>query len=181
MTSPEMGEFRVRDELPITYYRDMGRVIFHWARLESELKDTIYTLLSVGRKEGRIAVRTPRADDIVQMIGDLLSIKGLKTKVKLKEYKSAVQTLRGARDNIAHGIWVDHPGSDHPVLQRTSGSISPEPGQKKVSARIFPSAMEVEPGNMRTTAEQIAYLIGIAVTLKAEVKVQIQAQRKEFP
>ena len=118
MTFPEMGEFPVRDQLPVSYYRDIGRVIFHWARLENELKDVIYTLLSIGRIEGRIAVSTPRADQIVERIADLLSIKGLKTKVKLKEYQSAVQILRVGRDTIAHGIWVDHSGSKNPVLQR---------------------------------------------------------------
>ncbi len=180
MTFPEMGEFPIREELPLQYYRDMGRVIFHWARLENELKDTIYTLLSIGRKEGRIAVSNPRADQLVQRIGELISIKGLKTNVKLKEYGAAVQTLRTARDNIAHGIWADHPGSPNPVLQRTSGSTT-EPGRKKVSARIFPGAVEVEPGNMRTTAGQIERLIKIAVTLKTELKSQIQARQKESP
>ena len=154
MTFPEMGKFPVRDKLPISYYRDIGRVIFHWARLENELKDVIYILLSIGRKEGRIAVSSPRADQIVQRIADLISIKGLTTTVKLKEYQSAVQILRVARDTIAHGIWVTHPGSRNPVLQRTSGSITPEPGKKKVSARIFPGALDEIPGNGRALADR---------------------------
>ena len=177
MTFPKMGEFPVRDQLPVSYYRDIGRVVFHWARLENELKEVIYTLLSIGRKEGRIAVSTPRADRIVERIADLISIKGLKTKVKLKEYESAVEILRIGRDTIAHGIWVDHPGSKNPVLQRISGSISPQPGQKKAKARIFPGALDVEPGDLRTTAQQIEHLIGIALTLKDEMRAQIQGPR----
>ena len=181
MTFPEMGEFRVRNQLPVSYYRDIGRVIFHWARLEHELKDVIYTLLSIGAKEGRIAVSTPRADQIVERIADLISIKGLTTNVKLTEYQSAVQMLRVGRDAIAHGIWVDHSGSKNPVLQRISGSISPKPGQKKVKARIFPGALNVEPGDLRTTAQQIEYLIGIALTLKEEMKTQIQGPQQGYP
>lgn len=181
MTFPEMGEFPVRDQLPVSYYRDIGRVIFHWARLENELKDVIYTLLSIGRIEGRIAVSTPRADQIVERIADLLSIKGLKTKVKLKEYQSAVQILRVGRDTIAHGIWVDHSGSKNPVLQRVRGSISPKPGQKKASARIFPGALDVEPGDLRKTAQQIEHLIGIALALKEEMKTQTQGPQQESP
>ena len=181
MTFPKMGVFPVRNQLPVSYYRDIGRVIFHWARLENELKDVIYTLLSIGRKEGRIAISTPRADQIVERITDLISIKGLATKVKLKEYQSAVQILRVGRDAIAHGIWADHPGSKNPVLQRTSGSISPEPGQKKVSARIFPGALDVEPGDLRKTAQQIEILIGIALTLKGEMKTQTQGRQQESP
>lgn len=170
---PQMGEYPVIVRLPVSYYRDIGRIVFKWALLESVFRDTVYALLRLDRKRGRLAIRSSRPDEMVTLICDLMSLSGLTTTVETKPLIADLKLVKTARDHVAHGLWVRHPGTSNPVLQFTSGSFPEKPGAKAAKTRVYPQSMEVEPGDLGKTVRDIDILTATAEKLRDEIAEQL--------
>jgi hypothetical protein len=168
----KVGSFPVIRELPAEYYPIIGRIMVDWAYLESLLHDSAYAMLRLNRVQGRLAVRSPRANEIVSMIEELMSLQSFKTTVNTKELKKALEKVSKARDALAHGIWVKHEATTTPVLQVISGSFQIEPGETAVKARINPVAMETSPTELKLTIRDIARLTEAVEALKRDVEAQ---------
>ena len=106
-----------------------------WAFLEWRLKNVAYRLLGVNPKEGRVAIREPRAEDYLDMLQDLILIKSLKIEFDFKEFKRVINILEGHRNRLAHGVWIKHPSHRSPVLQLTKGKWQPDPTNPKIRAK----------------------------------------------
>lgn len=164
--------YPVLRELPNSYYPVIGRIMVEWSYLENILRDCAYMLLRVSRKQGRIAVRSPRSNEVVTMIEDLMDLHNLSTRVNTRELKKALTKVNSARDALAHGLWVDHEGTDTPVLQIVSGSYPIEPGEPAVKARISPIAMETTPEELERTVHDIRRLTEAAEFLRADLEAK---------
>jgi hypothetical protein len=92
-----MAKPAVPRELPITLklpsflLRDIGRIITHHSVLESKLSRIVYTLLGIDPVAGRIAVREPRTTDRLEMIVDLLKLKGISVSADLDGIREALE------------------------------------------------------------------------------------------
>jgi hypothetical protein len=105
--------------------REIGRVITRHAYLEWRLSKIIYALLSVGPKEGRLAVREPRATDRLVLIRDLVHLKGLEIRADLDLLAEAIDSVTRQRDQLAHGIWLRDSATQTFFLRLTKVSGSP--------------------------------------------------------
>lgn len=133
-----MAVYKVRRRLPTAHCTQIGRIVTRWAFLEWQLKNVAYVLLNVGPKEGRLAVREPRATDYVTMLEDLIRVRGINVPFAFKKYKDFLEILVNHRDRLAHGIWLKHPGFNEPVLQLTKGKWNPDPqNPKRKTKRII--------------------------------------------
>jgi hypothetical protein len=88
-----MAKPAVPRELPITLklpsflLRDIGRIITHHSVLESKLSRIVYTLLGIDP----VAVREPRTTDRLEMIVDLLKLKGISVSADLDGIREALE------------------------------------------------------------------------------------------
>lgn len=110
-----MPEYRIRRSLPVAHSREIGRIVTHWSFLEWRLKNVAYALLGIGPKEGRLAVRQPRASDYVTMLQDLLDLKHVPVSVDLQKFRKLLNDLGDYRNSLVHGVWLKHPSYSDPV------------------------------------------------------------------
>lgn len=150
-----MPDYPLILNLPDGHYREIGRVVTRWAVLEWRLRRVAYLLLGIGPKEGRVAVRDPRAVDYVTMIRNLMTARGLKIEFDWKTLNTWLESQGNMRDRLAHGIWLKMPEQTHPVLQLTKGTFELEHGKPAVKAVITPGGVPVEASELRKLADYI--------------------------
>lgn len=167
-----VSTYPVIRQLPDEYYPLIGKIMVDWSYLENLLRDSVYMLLHLDRKKGRIAVRSPRANEMITMIEELLDASSLSTKAKTKEIKKALTTVSAARDALAHGLWIKHDQTEIPVLQVVSGSFPVEEGKPSAKARLTPIAMATTPADLGKTLQDIRNLTGVIERLKDEIEGQ---------
>ena len=176
-----MPVYPVRPRLPVAYSTEIGRIITRWARFEWELKKIAYTILEIGPKEGRLAVRDARAHDYLIMIEDLMRVRGLTTSLDMKHIRTVVRQLDQFRNVLAHGIWINHSTTKTPTVQLVAGDLHKSSGGPQTKAKIDPKAMVVELQAMKTTTADIEKLAMAAVTLHSEIAAQLAASPDKHP
>jgi hypothetical protein len=135
--------------LPVSYYREIGRIITLWAHVEWRLRQIAYRLLEIGPKPGRIAIREPRATDYLEMIVDLMELKKLSIPPKMPELWKDIDKCVLWRDRLAHNIWLRDPKSGEIVIQVTRGKwerpagAKPKKGEKQKSRKVVPEGIPV--------------------------------------
>ena len=173
-----MATYPIRSRLPTAYNTAIGRIVTRQAVLEGALRRCIYTLLDLNQKFGRVAVKSPRADDSFTMIHDLMRLRGFETTVDTKGLRTDCRHLEEFRDKVAHGIWVKHTDSKGPILQVTAGSYQRTPGGESVKARIDPQAFNVSQTAFAGYAKGINDAIRMVQKLHKELQRQLFAWRK---
>lgn len=148
------AEFSVVKDLPSNLLEGIGQVIVLFSRLEFVLSKIIHDLLGISEKEGRLAVREPRASERVNIIADLLALRNMEVGTDLKKLQTLVENLEKDRNKVAHGIWVKHPKTGELLLRVTKGTWQ-DGIRGKVKRIIVPEAFEVSPNYLAQIAEQI--------------------------
>lgn len=142
MHRPEMGSYPVRTDLPEAHLTEIGRLVFQFAFIETQLWTITYHVLGLDKKQGRLAVVQRRAHEQVDLLQVLLELQNIKLPVDWKTLKAAIKEIKSYRDRVAHGVWLEHPQTANPVLQDFSTEYVQgiEKGHK---AKIHPIAAEV--------------------------------------
>ena len=110
-----MPTFPLVDRLPDALLALVGEVVTAWAMQEHELRLIVFLLLSLDPKRGRLAVRSSRAKDTVDLIADLLHLDGIESKTtKLKEFGELLEEIEllRARVRALGGEWSDEAHDD---------------------------------------------------------------------
>ena len=76
MTNPPEPCLRPLATLPPGYSKFLGDIVAGWSLIEHILTGCVYRLLALTPREGRIAVREPRAEDRLTMIQQLAEARG---------------------------------------------------------------------------------------------------------
>src|SRR5258708_11874622 len=63
-------------ELRIPFSREIGRVIVHFAYFEQCVQEMVWDAMGVSEAVGRIAIREPRITDRLEMLRDLIGLRG---------------------------------------------------------------------------------------------------------
>lgn len=166
-------------DLPKRLYHEIGRVITTHAYLEYALNRTIYALIDVDPKIGRIAIREPRTTERLEMIVDIAQIRGLQIeKSFLDDLRCAIQKVATARDEIANGIWLNHPGTQDPLLRITRAQWQPDKTKRgKVKRSIKPEGREFGVAECR----DLAQLIRVAAKAVDDLYDSLLAQLPPLP
>jgi hypothetical protein len=176
-----MRELPTIHVLPASLYREIGRVIVVYARLEWLLSQILYASLGVSQKEGRIAVGEPRATDRFERIVEILEVKAIPFKTELDPIRAAIKAGMDQRNQLAHGVWLRAPESGAYILTVTRGSWQPIKGQKgKTSRKIAPEGVEYGVDDCRSLYALIERTIEHLEAWNAEL-VEHQASRKKCP
>jgi hypothetical protein len=97
---------RLETALPPSLYRDIGRITFKFSALEYQLNQLVYALAGVDREIGRLAIRSPRAEELIELINDLVDARGMNVGRIDSQLKTEVGDAQANRDLLAHGVWV---------------------------------------------------------------------------
>jgi len=160
------NRYVARHDLPDEMSLEIGRLIVAYAYVEQYLQAIIYSLLSLDRGLGRLAVREPCATQRLDLIRDLLAARKLEEPgLNLKELRDALQDAEDMRNVCAHSSWVfsDERRSWVAVVERGQWADVPKANRARKNKRIHPE------GQVLSAKEIKSYVlgtIGIATRLR---------------
>lgn len=149
-----MIEAPIIDRLPDEYLRLIGEVVTSWALLELALRRTTFAMLDLSEPEGRTAVRTPRAKEMVEMICELALIHGFAVEVG---GLAGIDAIESRRNLVAHSVWLKSP-SGLPMIQNVQGMWSKEVNRPRIKKRFQPEGIETKPHDLRGLVQDIRTL-----------------------
>lgn len=177
-----MKEYPLVLDLPASLSREIGRVIVAYAAMEMVLSKIIYALLGVGPKEGRLAIREPRALDRFELIRDLANLSGIADYPGTKLLAEGIKEVMIQRDQLAHGVWVRHPETGKLLLRLTKGQWQPVKGQRGNTKRLVkPEGIIYGPESARSLHSLIMALIPKIDHYGQAIQQAVQTSRRESP
>lgn len=177
-----MNVYKITVDLPDKYAALLGAVIVHWSYQEQLLADLTNALLNIGPKHGRIAVRSPRADEYVSMIQQLMLLEKVTCDpVDLDQLGKDLKELQTIRDCLAHGVWFLEPNTGLPAVQRISGNWKPDPKGPKVARRITPEGIVIDEKGFSVIIKALKATIGRTHKAHEEIAAKLEASRKKHP
>jgi hypothetical protein len=157
------------DALPEDYLRLIGEIVTAWAVQEHELRLTTFALLGVGPKQGRIAVRSTRAKDTLDMIADLMSLSGLvSSTTNLPELGKLLDEIENRRNTLAHNVWLRTPEGEF-LVQSLSGTWPKSSSAKGAKRRMHPAGLPVTTEALADLLRTIRDTIGQSRVLRQEL------------
>jgi hypothetical protein len=160
--------------LPDDYLLLIGEVATAWAIQEYELKALAYLMLRIGPKRGRVAVRSPRPSEIVDMVGELMLIDGLKsTTIDLKKFATHLDEIEVRRNTLVHNIWFKV--EDRLLVQSLRGAWPTNSGAPKVTRRIEPAGIPIGIALIADLVSAIRGAIRATLELRADIARQLAA------
>lgn len=165
----------IAESLPDDFYRAIGEVLFDWSLLELALRRIVYAMLDLSEARGRTAVRTPRAKEMVEMIGELALTEGFTVDLSGLDF---VDTLESRRNLLAHGIWFL--GADGKYLLRDlNGTWPREPKEPvRVKRRLIPAGIPMTADSIHDLVNSIriathnTYAVAQAIRARREASQQ---------
>jgi hypothetical protein len=177
---PERIDAYPEYEIPADICREIGRIMVRWAYFEQSVRRTIWGLMDVDERMGRLAVRDPRIDDRIEMIPDLAYLRGVKIdEARIKKLVINAREILKYRDLLAHGIWVRHKGKW--FLQMIGGNNPADFVSVHRKRRISPEALEVQINNLRACTEAIEAFIEIIGEIREELREKLQGSPQAPP
>lgn len=126
-------EGEITHDLPKPLKMKIGEIILLYSRLEHDLTGLSHILLQLNKAESRIALKTPRAVDRLEIALDLLAIKKLTPTTDAVALRTLIERCSTLRDQVAHGIFLKAPETNDIYLRLTRGSW---PKQMTPAAKI---------------------------------------------
>jgi hypothetical protein len=158
-------------DLPPSFVRQIGIIMVRWAYFEHAVRRLVWEAMGVDPKMGRIAVRDPRIDDRIEMIGDIAYLRKLKIDEKaLTTLETGANEVLRWRDLLAHGIWIPQPHGW--LIQMTSGNYPKDYLTEHRKRRINPEGVNVSIEGLRTVADGAKTLIENAIALREQIQAQ---------
>lgn len=177
-----MKVFPTETELGEDLNAAIGRAIVHWSFIEGQFRKMCYMLLQISMPHGRVAVRSPRADEHLSMIKQIIALDGYTVKsLDLDALSKSLRTLEKYRDLIAHGLWLRNPETGQLFVQDLSGTWKPEPNSPKVAKRIKPQGMAINASDLNALADQMKAVISAISMMHEELGPQVLASWNKRP
>lgn len=166
-------------ELPVAYYREIGRIAHTCSYIEHVLQMLAYELLNITPVQGRIALRQPRAKETYEMLCELAEQIDITISSDFAVLQSALDKCSLERDKIVHGVWVM--GDDGKVYLRvTSGTWQPIKGMKgKTKRRIKPQGVQISLDDCRAIAKVAESTRDAVLAFGKQLSEAISAKRKK--
>jgi hypothetical protein len=171
--------------------REIGKVIVGYASVEWRLSDMLYAVLSVGPKQGRLAVVEPRAPERLDLLGELAALRGvrlssllgIRTKPNLLKLRNEIEWCRAQRALIAHGLWAFDPDNlGQTYLRRVTGDWRPDQkDRQKVSRKIKPEAILYDTRKCRALRKRIDRLNKKLGDVKVRLEIALASPPPKSP
>ena len=159
----------VTEDLPPSLFREIGRVIVGFARLEYQLSQAIYVVLRLDRQSGRLAIREPRATDRLSLLLDLLQQRGVSFATDTDALEASLAASQRERNQLAHGVWGLSPIDGQPALSITHGQWRPFGTRERVRRILVPESIPFTVSDCRRTLGEIHKCMDLLGVLMDEV------------
>lgn len=154
-------EAKVIYRLPASLSKEVGAVAVTYSHLEHKLTALIAMILQLQKPEARLVLDDPPIFDRLDTIQDLFALKGLLPDFPFKEFWEELKELNSQRNNIVHGIWLEHPETGKVWLRLTKGHWKRTAAhQPKVRRIIRPESMEMGAEQCKEVRLKIEAAIG---------------------
>lgn len=174
-----MAVLPIVDKLPEGYTLLIGEAVTAWAVQEYELRLTVFTLLDLDPKRGRLAVRSARAKDTVEMVGDLLSLSDLASEtIKLPELAKLLDEIETRRNTLAHNIWMRDP-QGRLLVQSLTGVWPSSQGKAKVKRRVEPAGIPIAEADLRDLVAAIYLTINQTRIFRREMATKLETKKRK--
>ena len=170
-----MATLPIAKGLPTNYAASIGRIISRFAYTEWLISYITYKLLHIGPKHGRVAVRTPRVEDGLTMIEQLMLLDKITISINTKTLKTALKHLENERDMLAHGVWMRHPGFRTLHIQVTKGNWKPDSLSPAVSRKIKPEGREIKIAYLKDLRKKLETAISDLKQLSRQIDVVLKS------
>jgi hypothetical protein len=156
-------------KLPTALSREIGRVMVHWAYFEHCIQEMNWGAMNVTGEVGRIAAREPRATDRLEMLGDLIRLRGADMDWQLhKSILKRAEPALAMRDLLAHAIWTQHRQTKEWLIQKTKGKWPKELAELISGPRkIVPESLPMDAEKLKSIVSEIDSLIEDLKTFRA--------------
>jgi hypothetical protein len=152
-------------ELPASYSRQIGRIVVHWAYVEQCLQEMIWEALKISDAAGRKAVRDPRVTDRLDMLRDVIALRGGSVDEPLfKSIRARAELMAAKRHLLVHGIWFRDKTLGECHVQLARGSWP------KTHAELIAGSKKVNPESVLMTLEELRGATSEIVELIADLK-----------
>jgi hypothetical protein len=164
------------DRLPNDFLILVGEVVTAWSMQEHELKLIVFLLLSLDPKRGRLAVKSTRAKDTVDLIADLLHLEGIESKTTdLTRFAAVLNEMETRRNLLAHNVWLQVSDGRF-FLQSLAGTWPAKDGKHRRKRRIDPAGIPMLPENLEDLVNGLRNTISQTRTLRLEIATSLSAK-----
>jgi hypothetical protein len=146
-----------------------------WTYEEWLLTQITSRLLGADPERGRLAVRGLRPHEHVELIKNLIRVRGIAVKADFAELAKGLRSVKAERDLLAHGLWLRHPRTRRLHIWRTRGEWRPTPAEPAVSRPIKPEAVRKTARDLRSTYREIDRLIRLTRQLEKNINAALRA------
>lgn len=168
----------IRKTIPAFVARKVGQIITSYAYLDYSLRTLVRRLSGVSETVGRLAVRDPRASEKLQLVRDLLFLRGtVIDDRKFKVLHAGISEVERLRDLIAHGIWTEHDGEWSVIAFK--GRVDDQtihPTERK--REIRPETFSVTHQGLANTLQSVQNLIASVESLE---KIATSQEKSQSP
>ena len=165
------GTFPVLIDLPPNILEGIGKIITAHALLENCIAETLFDLVKIDYPEGRVAFGYRAASSQFDIIRRLIDLHGIDVPFDLTAMDRNIEAACTARDQFAHGIWIERSGI--PALRLTKGSYQTQEGHR--SRATLPQGALVSPDTYEKQ-RQVTLAIVVAVQeLQKAIRAALQA------
>jgi len=165
--------------VPASINRGIGRLLVADSYLDLALVQIVYDLVGVGQKEGRLAIREPRAVERLELIEDLAHVHGIKLQTDLKLLREALEKSTSNRDLVGHGIWFREPTGGGLLVRRLRGSWPKDKTGFRRSRRILPQGEHIDEEELAIMLELTEKTIQWIQDLHNEIRDGLKASPRK--
>jgi hypothetical protein len=170
--------------IPVSLSREIGRIIVKWAFLENYVQRTVCMVTGITLEEGAFVLREPRLEDRLQMLVDIVELRGLRLNdTHFKAVQQNVADSAEIRNLCAHGAWAFVPRERQWAVRNTQGSWSdrqhlPKTLRKK---KVLAEGLLLDVDSLRIISTQLEQAINHAMLLHDDLFEQILASPDKWP
>jgi hypothetical protein len=157
-------------KLPTSFSQEIGQIIVKFAYFEQCVQEMVWQALRLNDATGRIAVREPRVTDRLDMLRDVVGIRGgYFDEALFKSIRQRADLIAARRNMLAHGIWFHHKALGEWRVQLTRGAW-PKTEEELVagSKKIIPESVVMTVDELRATIAEIDELIDALKRLRTD-------------
>jgi hypothetical protein len=169
---PRMSVSPAVYKLPAHLTREIGRLIVHWAHFEYLLQSTLWLLLGIDEKKGRVAVPQARnMDETLEKIADLADLNMLKIRTVINKMKVPAIAMSSKRNLVAHGVWIKD--AEGWKVQQTRGKYPFKVTGHSQKRSMAPEVIKADTKGLQEVTQNIDRLIQGASEVRDLVKKKL--------
>jgi hypothetical protein len=146
------SQYPVAQELPSHVYEGIGKVVWAHGLLEMQVSDLLFEMAEIDSPVGRVAFRYQAASERFKLVRRLITLHGLESPVNLNELLEQITECCNARDQFAHGVWINTPDG-RLALRLTRGDYETPDGMADRS--FIPQSVFVPDGSTRERGKRL--------------------------